>query len=569
MAREVPLSWVVVGLSVCLITIGYAAGRMSMGARSDSRGGARRGIAENIWADSLEPFAARRPIARRSQTNRYVPHRGRFLARGVASADGWRRERNIDDGWPLDALDLRIAAFDEDAFNVLPLPSSNAESPVGVVVDPSRGGRIVFDTSPSWLRRPTAAFVDPRTKRQQLKSLIFGLEHYRGMKPALGAKADADALSNVLMSEQSWGLRDVQPIYEVDGSRFVSTVRSFFTTEAHEGDILFFYFAGHGAVGPSAEGGEEGYLLPNDFTAQFDANHALSATGLWQYVRIAVEERHVEKVVIIVDACHSGAMQNLPFPSFEALEQKVVVIASSGAKENSYSCKSGSDFSQTIAKSMTDPGSIDPRFGAVTMESSVMRALSKVNGREMPAADDYSGEGAATLEMGWPHAEAAVTEGVGGLFGAVGYEPGPMVVATAEIWPLHPRTYSAQLCGRDPVPSNPVNHSVKLIFAFSFEKEVSFAHRAEVKFMRQDPRTGTWYPKGYTCTPDNSTPRTPVWSAKYLTRPDRRKLEPVTCEFEIPSDWSWPNPPTVDLYVGPTAQQYTSVHSVDIALLQK
>lgn len=99
-------------------------------------------------------------------------------------------------------------------------------------------------------------------------------------------------------------------------------------------DMVFFYFAGHGAEGAHLSRGAAYYLVPQDAEADNLMSTAIDK-GRLQFLWGAVAAR---RKIFITDACHSGGMQNMKVLSAQGLEtvEGFITLAAARADQLSW-----------------------------------------------------------------------------------------------------------------------------------------------------------------------------------------------------------------------------------------
>lgn len=224
------------------------------------------------------------------------------------------------------------------------------------------------DTAPS----PQYGAIAPR-------ALVIGNATYEHLKPIPSAKIDSDAMVKALRA--NWGLRDLQP-RELSSSTLKPEVARFLQ-QGRPGETLLLYFAGHGTAV-----GTQGYLLPVDYRPG-EEKAALSAAELTKMVR----ESKATRILLVLDACRAGSFQ-APTETFghevhqlsgSPLERQkfVGLLASSAPDTNAEGSASGGVFTQALVRAMSDPTSVDPVSGAVTVQRAFRAALDSA-GRQNP-----------------------------------------------------------------------------------------------------------------------------------------------------------------------------------------
>jgi hypothetical protein len=131
-------------------------------------------------------------------------------------------------------------------------------------------------------------------------ALIIGIEHYRDVPAATGARADAERFAAV--ATKTLGLRDdhIRVALEDHATRadMLSGLK-WLQDNLSAGGRAYFFFSGHGA--PSADSST--YLLSYDGSPKDVAGSALAMSDVMK----ALSETKAKDVLAIVDACFSGA----------------------------------------------------------------------------------------------------------------------------------------------------------------------------------------------------------------------------------------------------------------------
>ena len=133
---------------------------------------------------------------------------------------------------------------------------------------------------------------------------------------------DVTSLAALLKDPAIGGFDILEPLINQDERVVSRSVEKFFSKKQHD-DLLLFYFSGHGMLD------EEGllYFALKDTDFEVPRSSSLSA----EFVREAMDRTRSERVVLILDCCHSGAF---------AREQKGVIGGSVGTK-NAFEPKNG------------------------------------------------------------------------------------------------------------------------------------------------------------------------------------------------------------------------------------
>jgi hypothetical protein len=152
--------------------------------------------------------------------------------------------------------------------------------------------------------RTTTVLAAPRINKRW--AVVIGIGDYRD--PLISnldyASADARAVRDFLLSEAAGPFDEENVLLLTDGQATGQAMREamfVFLQQAAWDDLVFIYFAGHGA--PDAQRPDNLYLLPVDA----DIN-SLAATGfpMWDVKTALRRQIAAERVVVIADACHSA-----------------------------------------------------------------------------------------------------------------------------------------------------------------------------------------------------------------------------------------------------------------------
>lgn len=184
---------------------------------------------------------------------------------------------------------------------------------------------------------------------QSGRALVIGIGEYDSLG-ALGSEPvyDADELAKLLGSAKHCGYppENVQVLRNADASRtaIVDGLKKL-ATDARAGDTVVVYFSGHGAQRLS--GPDVGtYLCPPEFDSSRPRETGIEAEELSELLK----QIPAERLLVLVDACHSGAAARVKGPAeditkwafvgpkLEALAQGKgrVIISASAAHENSH-----------------------------------------------------------------------------------------------------------------------------------------------------------------------------------------------------------------------------------------
>jgi uncharacterized caspase-like protein len=140
-------------------------------------------------------------------------------------------------------------------------------------------------------------------------AVVVGIGDYRSADiPDLRfAGADAQSVYDFLKSPSA-GFQDDHIVFLKDGAATAQAIREalfVFLQKANYNDLVFIYFAGHGAPDPTRP--DNLYLLPYDADVK-----QLAATGfpMWDVKTALRRQIKAERVIVVADACHSGGTKD-------------------------------------------------------------------------------------------------------------------------------------------------------------------------------------------------------------------------------------------------------------------
>jgi uncharacterized caspase-like protein len=140
-------------------------------------------------------------------------------------------------------------------------------------------------------------------------AVVVGIGDYRSTDiPDLRfAGADAQSVYDFLKSPSA-GFQDDHIVFLKDGAATAQAIREalfVFLQKANYNDLVFIYFAGHGAPDPTRP--DNLYLLPYDADVK-----QLAATGfpMWDVKTALRRQIKAERVIVVADACHSGGTKD-------------------------------------------------------------------------------------------------------------------------------------------------------------------------------------------------------------------------------------------------------------------
>lgn len=153
------------------------------------------------------------------------------------------------------------------------------------------------------------------------------------------AEADAYAIRDALTDPQ-YGIVHPQNVLVLAGTdaTYRNITRAFedhlVRKATRAEDIVFFFFAGHGAEGPHVNRGSAYYLIPRDAEAANLLSTGLDKSRL-QFLWSAIP---AVRKVFITDACHSGGLADMSVLSVDGLEavEGFVTLAAARADQRSW-----------------------------------------------------------------------------------------------------------------------------------------------------------------------------------------------------------------------------------------
>ncbi|HUP88776.1 MAG TPA: caspase family protein [Longimicrobiales bacterium] len=140
-------------------------------------------------------------------------------------------------------------------------------------------------------------------------AVVVGIGDYRAddIPDLRYASKDAQSVYDFLTSSQA-GFQQDHVVFLKDGAATAQAVREalfVFLQKANYNDLVFIYFAGHGAPDPTRP--DNLYLLPHDADTK-----QLAATGfpMWDVKTALRRQIKAERVIVVADACHSGGTKD-------------------------------------------------------------------------------------------------------------------------------------------------------------------------------------------------------------------------------------------------------------------
>lgn len=140
-------------------------------------------------------------------------------------------------------------------------------------------------------------------------AVVVGIGDYRAddIPDLRFASKDAESVYEFLKSPNA-GFQEDHIMFLKDAGATAQSIREalfVFLQKANYNDLVFIYFAGHGAPDPTRP--DNLYLLP------YDANtKQLAATGfpMWDVKTALRRQIKAERVIVVADACHSGGTKD-------------------------------------------------------------------------------------------------------------------------------------------------------------------------------------------------------------------------------------------------------------------
>jgi len=162
-------------------------------------------------------------------------------------------------------------------------------------------------TATSKLGETATAYAAPRIAQRW--AVVVGIGDYRAEDiPDLRyAGADAQVIYDFLKSPAA-GFEADHIMFLKDANATAQALREalfVFLQKANYNDLVFIYFAGHGA--PDSKRPDNLYLLPHDADLK-----QLAATGfpMWDVKTALRRQIKAERVIVVADACHSGGTKD-------------------------------------------------------------------------------------------------------------------------------------------------------------------------------------------------------------------------------------------------------------------
>ena len=136
-------------------------------------------------------------------------------------------------------------------------------------------------------------------------AIIIGINDYKFVDPLNYAVEDAEAISNLLISNFDFKKENI--IILTDKEATLDNIRTKLfevATLVGKDDRLLVYFAGHGETYSLKNGGERGYLIPYDGNLDNIFATCLPMTDIKEISNLT-EAKHV---LFLMDACYGGLL---------------------------------------------------------------------------------------------------------------------------------------------------------------------------------------------------------------------------------------------------------------------
>lgn len=132
-------------------------------------------------------------------------------------------------------------------------------------------------------------------------ALIIGIENYRDVPPATGARADAESFAAVMQTTLGLPGENVRVLLDDRASRSdINKEMRWLTANVPAGGRVYFYYSGHGAPEPTKG---ISYIVPYDGDPSYLADTALPMSDVIK----GLEGTKAKEVVAFADSCFSGA----------------------------------------------------------------------------------------------------------------------------------------------------------------------------------------------------------------------------------------------------------------------
>lgn len=162
---------------------------------------------------------------------------------------------------------------------------------------------LVMRLSLCWLLMACMAF----TARAEKYALLVGIDEYPAPNALHGCVNDVATMRQLFINKFGFAEQNIALVLNADASRagIETAFRSHLIQQAAAGDIVVFYYSGHGTLTPDFDGDEDD---------QYDETLCpVNISGIRQetwvtddMLRQWLTELRTDRVTVILDACHSG-----------------------------------------------------------------------------------------------------------------------------------------------------------------------------------------------------------------------------------------------------------------------
>ncbi len=162
---------------------------------------------------------------------------------------------------------------------------------------------------------------------------LFGVSQYESwLEPLPAAVKDVEAIATVLRNQNIGGFDRVEAFPDLAANQICDEMEALFTNRQKD-DLVLLYFSGHGMTDKLGQF----YFMARDTGAnpqtRFSKARAISA----QFVHDLMEDCHSQRLVVILDCCHSGAFvrrdgEGIDFEQQLGGRGRIVLTASAATK---------------------------------------------------------------------------------------------------------------------------------------------------------------------------------------------------------------------------------------------
>ena len=142
--------------------------------------------------------------------------------------------------------------------------------------------------------------------------ICIGVNTYQN-KPTANlkfARRDAESIASLLKNTEYGGFDKVLEIYDDEANKasLIQTAKEIFLNpNLDSDDLIVFFFSGHGAV----DRGEKLFLVPHDVKFLSDGSIDVSSVLHINELESFIDNSNSKNIVLLFDACHSGASSKL------------------------------------------------------------------------------------------------------------------------------------------------------------------------------------------------------------------------------------------------------------------